>query len=390
MEYRYPRFDKLLTASDAVFRLVDRAGAFLGDPRTERLCFRALQEAVREVPIKHPWGYYKRLLPISLDGPSNHEVTRINTGSKLMLDSVTPWPANAINGHVLIDSMFMKVIKFDQALNRITVDYPVNVFTGDDVQWVHRVAEIPEVQRIHWLRDARLGHRIRHGLPQDIYSRDVLKHNTAGDITHFTTTNSNVVGLTDLIVHPAPALRQTLLLFATVRPQPMLVYRDEFVGCTVTGPRTFIVTSPVMNWYGCIVRVAGHLMTGKQAALREGRYNWQSIVKDINIATGEVTVADDLPPGFATEDVLVSSLVDIDVQSMNNYVEALAYSKYCLNHKHEGLGRAQEAEKMILAEARALDNKIDWSSDCASSAFGYLGLDSDAALWLNFGSHWNV
>jgi hypothetical protein len=87
-------------------------------------------------------------------------------------------------------------------------------------------------------------------------------------------------------------------------------------------------------------------------------------------------------------------LIDIDVQSMHNYVEALAYSKYCLNHKHEGLGRAQQAEYMILGEARALDKKFDWTSSLMGNAIDEFGIGGGIAggdtglSWLDAGLFW--
>lgn len=355
--------DPVLTFSDIVERTGERVGGFDGDTRTIRMIKRAARDALRDISTKNDWKYYIRSYQISAVAPV--DLTVVYTQSTLeAVVSAGTIPSNADLGELYIDSIRCKI----ESVSGSTITLDSNNNPGADFSgtatWSRSTYRIPRVTKVHGLWRLRSQYKVPYVSPQDVLARDVTFDYT-GTPTAFTVSSKSVLGANDLVFSPAPGEAEEYRLSATVAPDYPSVFQATGLATAAADATTLVIPEATSAWVGSIIRAATS-SADKLNDIKYGEFDWQAVV--VSVTGTDVVVDRAIPVEFAAETVLVSSLIDIDIESMQTYYEAMVYEYYCRNSRNEDLEKAMQLARVLYMSARSADSKSNRST--YSSPYG--------------------
>ena len=362
-----------LTYSDVVARLVDRIGCASDDTVQERKIKRAVRDALRDLPAKHDWRYYNREWQFVTSASSALNITYTHSTRTAVVNSGTI-PSDAIYGQFfykrsrcVIESVSGSNLTLDATLN------PGENVTGASVVWTRAAYPMPSITKVHGLWRVGDTLALQYMMPADITLRDILVE-SAGSVVAYTIANSSALGANDVILSPAPTVAEPYKMSATVQPSMPTLFRVDAAASGTNGASTFTAANASADWIGAVVRAAPASSTKRDSIINE-EWTWQAVITNVSGTT--VTVNTPLPTTFVSETVLISSLIDIDIESMQTYFEALAYLYYTRNMSNEDANRARDHAEAAVSRAymsaRAADNRAKQSTPHDSFMYARYG-----------------
>jgi len=350
--------DYVLTLSDVVERAGDRIGGYQGgDSRTIRMLKRAARDALRDLPTKSDWKYYHRKFmivtsdPVALELEYDHDtLTATVTDGTL--------PDNVLLGELLIDEVWCKIASVDGS--ELVLDSNLN--PGADYEgsatWNRATYRIPQLTKIHGLYRLKNQMMLTYATPGDLAARTAAYDNT-GTPTQYTVSGSSVMGANDLTFAPIPDESEQYLLSAVIAPSYPSIFQDFGEATGSSGATSVTIPEATSGWVGCVVRAAPE-SSSKADDLKYGEHTWQAVITEVDGTT--ITLSEGIPSAFDEETILVSSIVDIDLETMQTYYEALVYAYYCRNAQNENMEKAEALANRLYMQARAADSKVNQST----------------------------
>jgi hypothetical protein len=349
-------FDEpIVTMSDLSVRLAERNGIGDGDDRSMRKVHFAIRDALRDLPTKSNWRYYDRDFFIRTSASVALEVTYVDSTKTATVTSGTI-PTDAVYGELSWNG-FRSTILSVTGPTIILDDAIGDDFTGT-ATWFRSTYPIPKVGTLRRILRAENRQEILSAGNNDIVAWNVA-YNQPGTPIRYTLKHDTITGTTDLLLSPPPAERIQYIVSALVAP-PYPTLTQVFGAATGnSAATTFTCADAKANWIGALVRAAPSA-ADKPDSLRYASFEWQALITNVSGTT--VTVDTALPQAFASEPILVSSIIDIRLGPMQTYFEALCHEYFCRNYKHDGLAAAISISKQLYLEARGADSQIDHST----------------------------
>lgn len=346
-----------LTYSDLVARLADRVGCESAGHQL-RIIKRAVRDALRDLPTKNNWTYYNREWQFFTSAPSALNITYTNSNRVAVVNDGTI-PSDAVYGQFyyngikcLIDSVSGSSLTLNPNAN------PGEDVTAADVTWTRQAYPAPSITKVNSVWRTSGTRALQYITPADMVLRDLLFDNT-GDPVVFSIVNSSSLGGNDIIVSPPPGSKQAYKVSAIVAPAMPTLFREEGEATGVSGAFTFTAPEANSAWVGAVVRAVPSSSNKIEDIINED-WTWQAVITAVSGTT--VTVNMPLPTTFVGEQVLVSSLIDIDIEAMQSYFEAFAYSYYAKNMNNEDREGAEAQASRLYLSARSADSKADRST----------------------------
>lgn len=354
----YSDTSRAYTYSDAVARLLDRVGSSSSDAPEERKCKRAVRDALRDLPAKNNWSYYIREWQFFTSALAALNITYTHSTRVAVVNSGTI-PEDVVYGHFFYNGIKCEVDSVSGSnLTLNAVSNPGEDLTNVNVSWVRQAFPAPTIRKINGVWRINETRALAYVTPSEITYRDVILD--SGTPVVYSVVNSSVLGKNDIVIAPAPTIREAYRVSAVVSPSDPVVFREEGEASGVSGGFTFTAAEATSAWVGCVVRAAPS-STNKREDITNEDWTWQAVVTGVSGTT--VTVNAALPTTFTSELVIVSSLIDIDRETMQTYFEAMAYAYYARNMKNEDREAAEALAMRLFRDARAADAKADHSSN---------------------------
>lgn len=360
----------LLTLNDAVVHLSERNGGFSDDPRGDRMYARAVRDVLRDLPSKNRWNYYRRNLQFVTSAPvvlsSVTSSVAVPAGEfdgnllRLQITNAETWPDDVADGEVWIDNVSYPVGKHDTATKTIIVNRPTLAFSGE-IKWTRKAYKIPRVRQVLGMWDIESRRPILPRRAQDLSDR-TLTHNAPGTVTAYTIRQDSSYGMTDVVLSPPPSESSPFLVMSVIEPLYPKIVRKTLDGAdaTIVSPNVFSHADANESWVGGVLRIH-ESSTDETTDLQFGEYTWQSIIWGVD--GQNVTMSNPFPSSVAAKEILLSSLIDIDLPVLQTYFEALCHEYYGRNSPNsetQAVARATAAQ--LFLEASGADAKFDAST----------------------------
>ena len=355
----------VLTLSDCIFRLGERNGSFVGDRTEERMYARAVRDALRDLPSRSQWSYFRRNFQFTTSAPVTRNVTNGTAPAgefdgglmRLTITDAETWPDDVAYGEVYIDDTPYAVVRHDSSTNTITLNRASTTFTGE-IQWYRKAYAIPRIRKVNGLWDMSNRRPIIPRGIEELSDRN-LTYNAPGFVVAYTIRQDNSFSQTEVILNPPPVESKDFLVVGSFEPRHPKIISKVINSPTLVNSRVFTHPEARDSWVGSVIRInedSGDAIED----IRLGEYTSQFVVWSVEGTT--VTVTSDLPSDFEDQDIYISSMVDIDIPVMQTYFDALCYEYYCRNTQAEDYSRAVSMANKLYLEARGADNKWDPST----------------------------
>lgn len=361
-----------LTYSDVVARLMDRIGSSSSDIPEERKAKRAIRDALRDLPTKNAWNYYTREWQFFTSPLAVLNITYTHSSRVAVVNSGTI-PSDVIYGHFFYNGIRCEVDSVSGS--NLTLNSNANPgenLTNVSVNWVRQHYPSPMVTKFLGLFRTNETRSMQYVSPSEITYRDIILD--SGVPVVYSVVNSSTLGRSDVVISPAPSTRQSYRASAIVAPSQPTVYREQGEASGGGGELTFTSPEATSAWLGCVVRAAPSSSNKLDDIINED-WTWQAVITGVSGTT--VTVDTALPVALDDEVILVSSLIDIDRESMQTYFESLAYTYYARNMSNKDREAAESLSLRLFREALAADSRADRSTRHGSVYSRYNGVFPD-------------
>lgn len=365
---------EIFTLHDLVHRLSLRASAS-ASPRMNALFARAIQDAIRGLPGKNNWKYFKRQTRLNTTASEDLTVEYDHTGGtyeRMLTATSGSFPDDAQYGCIRRGLATYRIL---QLINNTTAtleaDFsPADDFT-DDVQWSRSSYIFPrEFSKVHQV------HNTTNNIPLACVSTQELMAGSyngwgLGSATHFSFQNrGGYFGATEFVILPTPLTSETIEVTATVSPLIPKINEISGSGASVVSG-SYEVTVPGASFdercVGCIFRLG--LDATPPINLDSANWSFQAFI--ISVTSSSVLVLSEAAPEDATRGYCISSPIDAEASTMLEYIEDEAYHQYTKNHDHKSFMTARGVAADSLRAAICRDNKISMNG-YAMSGGGYL------------------
>jgi len=353
----------VITLSDMVAALEDRAGTFQDIASDSRKLTRAIRAALRDLPSLFDWSYFTRVY--------RFKTTAARSIASLVYDSVTgnatisngettTWPADAVYGEVKIGSVRCAIAsRTDDKVVVIAISSRPAANSIGKATWSRSEFSIPEVRRIQSLWEEASYYRLEYMSPSDLHEYDSIRSSPASPVYFSVAGGARTASLR---LSPSPLAEKSYRMIANIAPAPAEVFRDVATVTAMAGVRTMTITEAKPSWVGTVLRLTsnpGNADLGRQKIIDGEFAEWQAVIVGVS---GTAVVVDAAPPGaLAGVHGLVSSVVDVSV-TMQTFFENLCYAYFCRNHRHDGLAEAMQIADMTQREAQAADSMANRTS----------------------------
>lgn len=346
----------ILTLNDVVQRLRQRLGMF-DSPRDDAFLVRAVRDALRSLPQRYNWKYFQREFRFNSSASAGHTVTYTESNKQAVTTGV--WPADAEHGELHISGVPYPVSsRVSDTVLLLGNSTPGVDFSGS-ATWARESYPIPDVVRVHTLWQQVEERPVNYLSPASLTERK-LAYESPGTPVAFSFAFNSRTGDTDLVFSPPPSNSQPYIMSADIAPPRPLVHQQFISVSASSGATSFSAPNARASWVGAIVRVTeGGSSSAKQESLEQGDYTWQATIANVSGST--VTIDTALPEDWSSEDVLVSSLVDIESDVMLSYLESMCVVEYRKNGTQEDLRNAVAIAEDAFSKAIAADSKANRS-----------------------------
>lgn len=352
-----------MALNDLVERLVERAGINRSEG-SNKLVTRAIQDTIRALPNKHEWSYFQRTIRFvssaSVAFTADYDYTGGASERLLTITSAETFPSDADSGEIFFNSMWYKV---ERRISSTTVSLradscPVEDFTGQSIVWARSTYPLPRrMTRVHTLvcRDEGIV-PLFYLPPQDFFASIMLNWGSVGGPIRYTIQPDGLSGETGVVLSPPPSAARTFEANVTVSPAiPTVLKIAGDDGAISSGTNVFTSATASFN-----DRILGSMLRISVDSAVPDQYGaaFKAFVTRV-ISPTSVELSEYCPTSYSGKVYLISSPIDIDSDSMLNYVEAESFAQFCRNHKHESLQLAQTVAAQDLREAIIADQRTN-------------------------------
>ncbi len=352
---------EVFTLHDLVHRLSLRAGVDMS-PRYTAILVRAIQDAIRSLPSKNDWAYFKRQTRLTTSTAINPTVTYDHTGGAyekmLTITSDHTWPADASLGEIVVEQRTYR-IKERISTTVVTLEDDFSLqedFTGD-VWWQRANYQFTrDITRIHSIRNLTVGRELAF-LPSQSFIDQSWNSYGRGSVSYFTWQNSGSrFGSSEICLWPTPNAKEIIEVTATVNPQVPKTFLESGTEAVLSvGSRSLTVADATFTkkLIGSVVR----LSRNSAPPINNEMDNWdfQAFITNVPNAT-TLTLSEALGDETIGGGYAISSGADIEAATMLEYIEDEAYAQYCKNHDHKSYPTATQVAMRSLKFAIARSN----------------------------------
>jgi len=356
---------EIITLCDMTSAILDRCMAPVGDTRTIRLIISAIQQAMRDLPKRNKWNYYKQLLRFTVTAQVSPAVTYTESNKTMVITDGSTWPSDVVFGEVMYNNIYYKVV--DRVNNTtITIDTPGlgADYTGTIAWNRSRYTFSRTFTKIDYLINLATRLPIMYMDTATFYERQRLIR-FSGIPTLFTMQGSTAPGYTDIVLCPPAISPYTYEGLVTVIPHVPKIYKvTANDGAITSGTKSF---SSATGSFPADCTATVLRIYASPSDIPFGTPVFESIVRSRDSATA-LTLETAPTSTYSGASYVLSSMLEIDTGLMQTMVENLSYANYCQNHDHKGLAQAEAISKKTLLEAIAADTKLNHST---SRDFGW-------------------
>lgn len=353
---------EIFTLHDLVHRLTLRA-ALNGSDREKALIVRAIQDAIRGLPAKRDWNYFKRQSRLTTTASFSPTCTYDHTGGAyerlLTITSDHTWPTDASYGEIYITGTPYRIERrISDTVATLESDFTLSEdFAATEVSWERNAylfsREITTVHHMHNVTNDRV---IAYVPTSEFQSVSYTRWGT-GVTTHFTWQNrGSRFGSTELILLPSPKNAEVFEVTATVNPhipKVELFSGEDGVVEAASSTLTSATGGFTTKHIGAIVRVGRSAV--EPTYFNGDDWEFQAFVTAVTSTT--LTLSEPCTV-TGTRGFSISSPADFDSAVMLEHVEDEAYSQYCKNHDHKSFPTARATAMESWRYAAARDNKV--------------------------------
>lgn len=327
---------ELMTYQDAVERLSIASGS--RGTGTELNAMRmSIQDALRELPGKHDWAYYKRAIQVTTVPNEAGKIGEYDhTGGaherQLTLTTGT-WNANAAEGQVImVDNLFRVEKRISDTVVQLSVDSnPGRDLSSRGVNWVQTAYSLGQrIRRLLYLAEAE------NDVPLDYVSQaELMQHlrNTpqpSTPILYNIHNSGGYLATMELEFAPPPLDARGYIIAIEAQPRPIRTHKDHFT--VTTSGATVTSTDNAFKSYhlGAVIRLSSSAEKPTGSGGDGADYNpfvEQRIITSVNSVT-EVTVSGAFDRNWTGVAAVVTDPLDLDPTSLWDYFFALCRRKF--------------------------------------------------------------
>jgi hypothetical protein len=384
-------YNELLTFQDAVDRVLLANGCRQGHPGEFASARNAVIDAMRQIPGKFNWNYYRRVLMLATAPPTyNLNATYTHTGGdverQLRLNSGT-WPSNAADCKVL---MLNTLFDVDARVDSTTLQLRLSSNPGRN---------LPAQSVTICKPDYQIGTRVRRvlslleaqtDLPIDYKDYPSLLRFLHVNPTPSTPVMFNIhqggerINSLELTFAPPPLDIRSYALAIEAQPRQLRVYADDFTVTTSNATVTATSGTFTQAHVGSVIRFSGSSIKPTGSGGYTDNYNpyiEQRILKSVtnqNVAVMDSGLSSDITVASAA---VVTDPLDIDHNSMLGYFLAMCNRIFAQNSP--GSARLQEFLSIEEVEKRSAIANNDYVHTDLLTQTGLLGMP-DTQFVLSF------
>lgn len=350
----------LITLSDMVNALLDRCMAPEGDTRTIRLLSSAVQQAMRDLPKRNKWHYYKTLLRFQSSPQVTVDVSYVESTRRMTITSDDTWPSDVIMGEVTYNNVPYPVIS---RISDTVIELDPTVTIGADyegsIAWSRNRYTFNKLfHKVEYLINLNTRLPVVYMEPASFYEQQRLIR-FAGRPSLFTFRGSATAGFTDIVLNPPSLEQYQFESLVTYAPRIPKIYQARGTDASMTEGSNIVNSAAGVFKPGCVGEV--FRLYESEDDIPFGTPTFECFIES-RTNDNTITLATAAPATTTSGVYVVSSYIDIEPSLMNTMVENLAYANYCQNHDHKGLAQAEAISRKTLLEAIAADVKIDFST----------------------------
>ena len=374
-------YEELFTFQDAVERVLTTVGARGGHPGELASARNAVIDAMRELPGRFSWSYYKRSLQITTNSPVyNLNAAYTHTGGanerQLVLTSGT-WPANAASGQVV---MLGTIFKIGKRINDTTVQLSENTNPGrdlaaQDLTLVYTAYNIgTRVRRLASLQESQTDLPIDYASHQDLLQFQHINPVPSTPVLFNIHQSGSSINSMEVEFAPPPLDQRTYTLAIEAQPRQLRTHEDNLT-VTTSGTAVTATTGTFKSRHlGSVIRFSSDATPPTGTAGQSDSYNpyvEQKIITSI-VSSSEATISSALSEDLTGVAAIVTDPLDIDHNTLLGLFIAMATRKFA-----QFSPNMQRLEEFISMENRELANAIsnnDYVSTDMITQPGLLGM----------------
>ena len=374
-------YEELFTFQDAVERVLTTVGARGGHPGELASARNAVIDAMRELPGRFSWSYYKRSLQITTTSPVyNLNAAYTHTGGanerQLVLTSGT-WPANAASGQVV---MLGTIFKIGKRINDTTVQLSENTNPGrdlaaQDLTLVYTAYNIgTRVRRLASLQESQTDLPIDYASHQDLLQFQHINPVPSTPVLFNIHQSGSSINSMEVEFAPPPLDQRTYTLAIEAQPRQLRTHEDNLT-VTTSGTAVTATTGTFKSRHlGSVIRFSSDAKPPTGTAGQSDSYNpyvEQKIITSI-VSSSEATISSALSEDLTGVAAIVTDPLDIDHNTLLGLFIAMATRKFA-----QFSPNMQRLEEFISMENRELANAIsnnDYVSTDMITQPGLLGM----------------
>lgn len=327
---------ELFTFQDAFERLGVAAGVRSTGQEQNALRM-AIMDAYRELPAKHDWSYYKRVLQVTTVPPESGKVADYDhtggTHERQLTLTTGTWNSVADAGQVIMNHNLYDIDKrISDTVVTLSVDSnPGRDLSEEGITWCQTAYPLGQrVRRVHYVAESNNDVPITY-VPHDELAKHLRRTPAVSTPIMFNIHQTGgLLSEVEIEFAPPPLDARAYLIPIEAQPRPIRTVEDAVVG-TASGT-TFTLSSGSAKSYhkGAVLRVYGDTTQTPTGWGGDGSDYYPFVEQRIITAVNSTTEVE-IESAFASEPGSVNAVItdplDIDPVVMWDYFFALCRRK---------------------------------------------------------------
>lgn len=358
---------EIFTLNDLVHRMTLRTSGKATEQH-KALVTRAIQDAIRSLPAKHDWSFFRRQSRFTASPIQSNGITYDHSGGSVerlvTITSGNYWPQDAEYGQLRIGEQTFRILRrLSDTTVQLESDFSLRGdFTGT-VSWERRAYRFSrEITRIHYLHDITADRAVPYLAPSDFQESSYTEwgHGTRHVFTW--QNHGGRFGSSEIILLPAPNTNNIFEVSATVNPHIPSIVSIASNDASVTQGTTSVSSagsSFTSRLIGSVFRLS--IDASPPVDFKSSDWEFQAFITDVP-DSNTLTLSEVVPSTASGRGFVISSPVELEASVHLEYIEDEAYFQYCKNHDHRSLQQSSQVANSSLRAAMARDNKVSLNS----------------------------
>jgi hypothetical protein len=355
-------YSELLTFQDAVERVLTTVGARGGHPGEMASARNAVIDAMRELPGRFGWSYYRRSLQLTTIAPVyGNNATYTHTGGdverQLSLSSGT-WPSNAASGQVvLLNNLFRVDKRVDgTTLQLAETSNPGRDLPAQDTTLVYTAYPLStRVRRLLYLAESQTNLYIDYASHQDLLQFQHINPVPSTPVMFNLHQSGTRMNQMEIEFAPPPLDQRTYSLSIDSQPRQLRTHEASFTTSTVGSTVTATVGTFKDIHVGSVIRFSENTTAPTGIAGTSDGHN-PYVDQRIIVAKSSstvVTMDSALSSDLTGVAAVVTDPLDVDHNNLLNLLLAMAARKFCQYSPNSG-----RLEEFMAMESAAFGQAI--------------------------------